>query len=216
MLKKLVKAIGAIVKQLAIAFFFSSIIIGVMSLFVKDKIELGFSLVNNFAASGEIGEKVEAKYDVFQKRIIKYPKYGTIFATLKIPSLNIEKEVVHGDDMEILRKNVGHFSGSYFPGEGSSIIFCAHNTRQFFMFLPTIEIGAEIIVETDYGNFKYRVFETKIIKDTDESALPIQKDKEMLMIYTCYPTSTIGHKDHRFVLYADLETVEYVGGNHEA
>lgn len=32
--------------------------------------------------------------------------------------------------------------------------------------------------------------------------LPIQDEKEIFMIYTCYPVNTLGHKTDRFVVYA--------------
>lgn len=217
MLKKIIKAILAIVKQLAIAFFFASIIIFIASLFVKDKLELGFSLISNFAVAGEYGEQVEVKFDEMEKRLVNYPHYGTKFATLIIPDMgDFAEEVVHGDDLDIIKKNVGHFAGSYFPGEGGSIIFAAHNSRKHFMFLPKVKIGSIVTVKTDYGVFNYKVYKTKIIKDTQEEELPIQKEKEILMMYTCYPTTTVGHKDKRYVVYAELDSVEYTGDKNES
>ena len=32
-----------------------------------------------------------------------------------------------GDTLDILRYGVGHYAGSFFPGEGGSVIFAAHN-----------------------------------------------------------------------------------------
>lgn len=216
MLKKIIKAIIAIVKQLAIAFFFASLIIFVISCFVKDKIELGFSLINNFAVTGEYGEEVEVKFNELEKRLINYPNYGTKFATLIIPDMDFEEDVVHGDDLDIIKKNVGHFSGSYFPGEGGTVIIAAHNSRQHFMYLPKVQIDSIVTIKTDYGVFNYKVYNTKIIKDTDEQELPIQKEKEILIMYTCYPTTTVGHKDKRYVVYAELDSVEYTGGQNES
>lgn len=216
MLKQIIKVIVAIVKQLAIAFFFASFTIYTVSFFMKDKVELAFSLINNFAVAGEIGEQVEVKFNTIEKRLLNYPHYGTVFATLIIPDMNFEEKVVHGDDLDIIKKNVGHFSGSYFPGEGGSIIFAAHNSRQHFMYLPKVKIGSIVTVKTDYGEFNYKVYETRIIKDTEEEALPIQKEKEILMMYTCYPTTTVGHKDKRYVVYAELNNAIYTGDKNES
>lgn len=215
MLKKIIKVIIAIVKQIAIAFFFASILLFVASCFLKEKLELGFSLISNFAVAGEIGEQVQVKFDELEKRLINYPHYGTKFATLIIPDMDFEEPVVHGDDLDIIRKDVGHFAGSYFPGEGGTVIFAAHNSRKHFMYLPKVKIGSIVTVKTDYGIFNYKVYETRIIKDTEEEALPIQKEKEMLIMYTCYPTTTIGHKDKRYVVYAELDSVEYIGDSNE-
>ena len=72
------------------------------------------------------------------------------------------------------------------------------------MYLPKLKIGAKVILDTIYGKYTYEVYDTKIIKDTDEDSLPIQKQEEILMMYTCYPVATIGHKDKRYVVYARL------------
>ena len=83
------------------------------------------------------------------------------------------------------------------------------------MYLPKLKQGSEITIETDYGIFQYQVYDTKIIKDTDEESLPIQNNKEILMMYTCYPISSIGFKNKRYVVYAQLTDSEYTGDEHE-
>ena len=45
----------------------------------------------------------------------------------------------------------------------------------------------------------------KLIKETEVDKLPIQKDKEILMVYTCYPFNNIGYATQRYVVYAELE-----------
>ena len=68
--------------------------------------------------------------------------------------------------------------------------------------LPKAEIGDIITLETTYGTFKYEIYDTKIVKETDVDEVPIQKDKEILMIYTCWPINNIGHASQRYVVYA--------------
>ena len=41
------------------------------------------------------------------------------------------------------------------------------------------------------------------------SSLPIQTNKEELMMYTCWPVDTIGFKTKRYVIYAELEGATY-------
>ena len=45
----------------------------------------------------------------------------------------------------------------------------------------------------------------KLIKETELEALPIQRNREILMIYTCYPFNNIGYTAQRYVVYAELE-----------
>ena len=77
-----------------------------------------------------------------------------------------------------------------------------HNTKTFLYKLPQIKKNAQIQVETTYGTFTYKVYETKVVNMYNVDELPIQKDEEILMLYTCYPVDGLGHKTDRFVVYA--------------
>ena len=46
----------------------------------------------------------------------------------------------------------------------------------------------------------------QLIKETETDKLPIQKEKEILMVYTCYPCNNIGYATQRYVIYAELES----------
>ena len=108
----------------------------------------------------------------------------------------------YGDKLAYLRYGVGQSSGAYFPGEGGSIICMGHNNKTFLYDLPKIKNDAIIEINTTYGDFKYKVYQTKIINMYDVDELKIQKDEEILMLYTCYPVETLGDKTERFVVYA--------------
>ena len=41
-------------------------------------------------------------------------------------------------------------------------------------------------------------------EENETDKLPIQKDKEILMIYTCYPFVYVGYTTQRYVVYAEL------------
>ena len=45
----------------------------------------------------------------------------------------------------------------------------------------------------------------KIVNQTDIEAAPVQGEKEILMLYTCYPVNSIGHATHRFITYSSLD-----------
>lgn len=200
----MLKKIGGIVKSLAISFFFSSFLIFVFFILFQDKINMAISLVNKMVIVENKSSKKEIKIDKIDKRLVTYPNWGEEWAKLKIKDINVDIPVFHGDTLDIIKNGAGHYSGSYFSGEGSSIILAAHNSPEHFYRLPELKIGSEIIVDAVYGTYKYRVYDTKIIKDTDEDNLPIQTDKEILMLYTCYPVDSLGFKDKRFVVYAEL------------
>ena len=135
----------------------------------------------------------------------EYPEFGTQYGNIKIPSLNIELPLYFGDTLAILKNGIGHSSFSYFPGEGGTILCMGHNTAQILKRLPNININDQITIETVYGNYNYIVYDTRIVDEYELEAAPMQREKEILMLYTCYPVTGIGHATQRFIVYANLQ-----------
>ena len=121
--------------------------------------------------------------------------------------------VYHGDTLDILRYGVGHLAGSYFPGEGGGIVLDAHNNEAYFGTLPNLAFGDEIVLVTIYGTYTYEMTESKIIHNTDEEALPVKTEEELLMLYTCYPPGYVGLTNERYVVYAKLKGAGYENEN---
>ena len=205
------KALKEITEELVISFFFAALWITIIYFSFAKQINNYLSIINMITITPSDSQEIEKiSFDTVQKKLANYPKWGTIFATIEISDVGINLPVYHGDTLDILKYGAGHFSGSLFPGEGGSIILDAHNDRGYFHNLPNVKIGTKVNLKTDYGTYIYQVYDTKIIGDKNMDDMPIQYEKEILMLYTCYPVNTIGHKNHRFVAYAEL-----VGENHE-
>ena len=149
-------------------------------------------------------ESIDVKIDLETRNLKSYPEYGTRYGTIYLPSLGIEQDFYFGDSLEVLRYGVGHSSGSYFPGEGGTIITMGHNYAGILKTLPDIKNGDRIILDVNYGKFVYEVYDAKIVYYLDTYELPIQRDEEILMLYTCYPTDGFGHAVDRYVVYAKL------------
>ncbi len=79
-----------------------------------------------------------------------------------------------------------------------------HNFKSFLANLPKVKVGDIISLKTTYGTFNYEVSKTKIVNEDDVDEVPVQKDKEILMLYTCWPINNIGHASQRYVVYADI------------
>lgn len=197
--------IKAVVTNLIAALIFIIIIILAIKFTVGEKISTAISLANIFITNEN--EVITQTDDISLQSnnvLSSYPSYGEKYGTLKIDSLDVNLALYFGDSLEILRKGVGHSSYSYFPGEGGSIICMAHDTAGFLKYLYTIEDDSIIEIETTYGKFKYKLYDKKIIHQSETDALFLQKDEEILILYTCYPSNSIGHATHRFVTYSKL------------
>ena len=80
-----------------------------------------------------------------------------------------------------------------------------HNSKKVFRNFSKLEKGDLINIKANYAEFSYKVYDTKIVKETDLDALPIQQEKEILMIYTCYPFNNIGYATQKYVVYAEKQ-----------
>ena len=205
--KKTLEKSKVIVKQLAIAFFFTSFFIFLSLTITKNKIDKSIRFINNFAVlqnySGNKNKNI--KIDTVTRRLVEYPSYGDVWGKIRIPKSSIEANIYHGDTLNLLKYGVGHHAGSYFPGEGGTILLAGHNSSRDLGRLPEAKIGDEVIIEAIYGNYTYKIdsFEVLEAKELNER-LRITDQKETLIVYTCYPVDTPGYKSKRYIIYASL------------
>ena len=195
----------ATITNIIVAFIYAIIIAGALAIPFSSKISMAISLINLISVETNKQILSDVKIDLEHNKLQSYPEYGTRYATIKIDALDIELPLYFGDKLSILRYGVGQSSGGYFPGEGGSIICMGHNTSGFLRKLPEIEIGTKIEINAVYGDYTYTVYETKVVPQTQLDAVPVQKEKEILMLYTCYPVNSIGHAKNRFIAYASLD-----------
>ena len=202
-LKQLIKRLKATVNYIIVAFIFSIIIISVTYILFSKTIDDIASTIDLISIRTNKKILKDVKIDINTNTLLNYPSYGANYATLRIPSIDVELPIYYGDDLDILKYGVGHTAGTYFPGEGGSIVYMAHNTSNMLRRLPELKSGELIEVETTYGTYHYTVYDGKVIKETDFDSVPINKEKELLMIYTCYPVTAIAHTPYRYIIYAN-------------
>ena len=205
MLSKLNNILKATISSTIVAFVYVGLILGIIALLFSSKISMAISLINRITINTEEKMASEVKIDLESNKIITKPAYGTPYGTLTIDDLGVELPIYYGDDLSILRYGIGHTFGTYFPGEGGTIVYMGHNTSGFLRKLPEIQIGTKIHISTSYGEYTYTVNETRIVHMSEVEAVDIQDDKEQLILYTCYPVNSIGHATNRFITYSSLD-----------
>lgn len=207
--KKNNSIILATIKHLIVAIMFIILIAVIIFVLFGSRISMAISLINKVSIDTSNVVLKDVKLNSITKRLESYPEYGTKYGDLSIDSLDVDLPLYYGDTLSILRNGVGHSSGSYFPGEGGTIVCMAHNTRGYLYNLSDIEIGDNIVIATTYGEFTYKVEETKIVPETQVDAVSVSHGEEMLILYTCYPTNTFGHATQRFITYSKLVDAQY-------
>lgn len=197
--------IKATIKNIVVAFIYVLIIVLTIAILFSSPISKAISLINTVSIDTSKKIQSDVKIDLEHNKLQSYPEYGTRYGTIIIDSIDVNLPLYFGDTLSILMYGVGQSASGYFPGEGGSVICMGHRDRGYLRRLPEMKKGDKIRIETVYGNYTYTLQETKVVKQTQLDAVPIQKEKEMLILYTCYPINTIGHATQRFITYSTLD-----------
>ena len=158
--------------------------------------------INNDIYSGQV---LEGFGDFVPSSKIQYPLSSTKYAMISIETNGslFEIPLYFGDSSSILRRGAGHYMGSHFPGEGSTILVSAHNNT-YFNCLQFLKFGDKITVKTNYGIYEYVVSNTQIKDKNDTSAYNLSATEETLVLYTCYPFNALGLTEKRYFVLAKL------------
>lgn len=170
----------------------------VVSIFISDKppVFSDITVTSIFEAPKEdVG-------DVIPESEVKIPSYGEHYANITCERIGLSAEICYGDSYSILRKNVGHYAGSSFPGYGKPIMLAAHRTQHFFPLKDAV-VGDIITITTSYGVYEYEVTDIQIRDKNDKTAYNLNQDKEQLIMYTCYPFVFLADSQNRYFVYAD-------------
>ncbi|RDU36315.1 class D sortase [Neobacillus piezotolerans] len=129
------------------------------------------------------------------------PGFGEIVGLLEIPAINSELAIVEGTDPDDLKKGVGHFQGSYFPGDGGQIVLSGHRDTVFRR-LGELKAGDVLNIRMPKTETLYEITGTKIVDADDRTIITLQDDMEELILTTCYPFSYVGNAPERYIIYA--------------
>jgi len=127
---------------------------------------------------------------------------GETVAKLIIPRLETQLFVMEGDGDSELRRGPGHLADSARPGNRGNCIIAGHRDTHFRP-LKDIRTGDDILVQTDDGQFLYRVNKTSVVSPSDTRALQPTRSA-VLNLITCYPFYYVGSAPKRFVVEARL------------
>jgi sortase A len=128
-------------------------------------------------------------------------KIGDVIGLLFISKIHAELPIVEGTDADDLRKGVGHYKGSYLPGQKGQIVFSGHRDT-VFRNMGKVKIGDTIKVKMPNGTFNYKITHTKIVDSKDTSIITLQHQEEELILTTCYPFRYVGNAPNRYIVYA--------------
>lgn len=116
-----------------------------------------------------------------------------------IPSITLNLQVAPGivqnNKWTLYDDKISWLSTSEPPGHGNVILY-GHNRKGLFADLDRLEVGEEIMVESDSKNYVYQVSESRRVRPDEVDV--IISDKNQLTLYTCDGS----FDERRLVLFA--------------
>ncbi|MGB6193936.1 MAG: class D sortase [Terracidiphilus sp.] len=123
-------------------------------------------------------------------------------AVLSIPRLKLEVPVFNGTDDLTLNRGAGRVAGTALPGHAGNIAIAAHRDG-FFRSLKDLRLGDQVALQTDPGDYVYRVDNISIVQPSDTTVLR-PGTKPSITLITCYPVYFVGSAPHRYIVHASL------------
>lgn len=181
---------------LAVSFSAASDALAIGNMFFSDnQLDYSNSFENIFVPTTNTADTIDASE-------VEFPNIDKQFGELKIKGRDVDAKLFFGDGKIPLRNGVGIYAGSFIPGYGKTILVAGHNNT-YFNGLKNVKKGDIVKINTSYGNYEYKVRDTKLYNAKSKKSYDLNADKENLILYTCYPFDTIGLTEKRFFVYAD-------------
>jgi sortase A len=137
---------------------------------------------------------------------------GDGIAILKIPRIHLNMVVVQGTDTEALKRGPGHYVDTAFPWQPyGRVAIAGHRTTYLHPFysLDALRKGDAIVLQTEYGTFRYEVTGSYITAPDgilpDGSYVLDQTRAPTLALTTCNPRYSAAQ---RLIVLADRAGVK--------
>lgn len=135
-------------------------------------------------------------------RVAEGIKVGTHYGNILCERIQLSAPLYYGDSENILDQGVGTYIGYGVPGQNTTILTGAHDGT-YYQPLEKIQKDDVICVETYWGTYHYKVRTCKVADVLEEEAYK-REDKEVLIMYTCYPfQEEFVERSQRFYVYAE-------------
>lgn len=163
--------------------------------------ELGLVIVDNDIQK-EYGGKTS------ETGTVERADFGEMFAVINCDRFETEVPVYWGSSSELYEHGACQASNSVMPGEQGNTVISAHEDT-YFADLSKLETGDTVTLNTNYGEFEYKVKETISFKKTNKKYVVPSNDTR-LTLYTC-KKDVLGASDERIgVICEPLKTSFYV------
>lgn len=129
---------------------------------------------------------------------------GDLLGRVRVEGTQVDCSLFWGDAGSQFADGAGAHSldGCVLPGQNGTVFIGAH-TNSFFADLRSAQVGGLIRLETPWGDYSYRITETRVIQETDIDLCRWGATQPSCILYTCYPFGVTYDTDQRYLVYAD-------------
>lgn len=163
------------------------------------------NLTTTYDPSALKPKTIEGDPNTIDGKDVVFPLSEEQYGQIECEQIGLNAPVYWYDSDEILANGVGQSLISSLPGFNGPIILSGHNTT-YFRCLQDAAKGNVIKFHTNYCDYEYTVTKVQVYNETELESLLIdktRKEKEELIMYTCYPFHAIsGRKTDRLVVFA--------------
>ena len=138
--------------------------------------------------------------------------YGDKLGRIWVEGTNVDCALYWGDSEGQFGRGAGCRAESdcVLPGENGTVFIGGH-TGTYFSDLGSTQLGAIIHLETDWGDFTYKVTDMQVIQETDVDKVRWGTEEPSCILYTCYPFGILTHTPQRYAVYADPVSADEYG-----
>jgi sortase A len=117
------------------------------------------------------------------------PPDGSALGRMLIPKIDLDVIVVEGIDLGDLRKGPGHNPSTPLPGRDGNVVISGHRTTYGAPFhnLDQLAPGDQIILQTEAGEFTYRVAWIRVVSPDATEVTESTPGVRELTLTTCHP-----------------------------
>ena len=156
--------------------------------------------------NGQEGLSSEPSYQQPSFVLADYGLDSEVFGVISIPKLEIELPIYLGATYQHMNDGAAHLSQTSLPigGRNTNCVIAGHrgwNGASYFLNIPELVPGDEVIVTNLWETLTYEVTGTEIIEPNDVDKILIQPGKDMLTLLTCHPYGSGGRQ--RYLVYCE-------------
>ncbi|MFG6117366.1 class D sortase [Halobacillus sp. MO56] len=146
-----------------------------------------------------------------QKSHTKSYQHGESVGKLDIPRIGSQYDVYWGTGADTLKQGVGMYDSKWTvaPDNPGHVVLSGHRDTVFRQ-LDKVKEGDHLYVNFEEKTYDYQIRKTWITDEEDRSVI-VDKNKPTLTLTTCYPFDFIGSAPDRYIVQAELVSVDKNG-----